>query len=352
MQPCEPREEPPDGSLHDPLIVVVQRHSLEDGPGIRSVVFFKGCPLRCVFCHNPEAQSPEAEVAYSAGRCIDCGECARACPRGAIDHELPGRIRRDLCARCGRCAEACPGGGLEVVGRRYAPEQLAGILLRDRAFYRHSGGGVTLSGGECTMYPDYLERLLRALKRNGIHVAVQTSGLFDYRLFEQKILPHLDLVYYDLKIADSDAHERLLGAPNHLILDNLRRLVASRAAAVRPTIPIVPGITATRRNLAAIVELLSASWRGQRLTPPLQPDGSGDVRMPGPAPAAPARDLHETGRGRGGAHHVRGDPRADAAAAHGSSPITVADTVPPGKAGGLTEASRSAERRDVCPVQP
>ncbi len=256
-----------------PLIVDVKRHSFDDGPGIRSVVFFKGCPLRCVFCHNPETQSPEPEIAFSARHCIGCGECAEACPHGAIDLGLPGRIRRELCVTCGTCAQTCPGRGLRLIGVHYAPEELAELLLRDRAFYRHSGGGVTLSGGECTMHPDYLEVLLNALKRAGVHVVLQTSGFFDYEVFERKILPHLDLIFYDLKIADRRDHERWIGASNQQILANFRRLAASRAVEVAPRIPVVPGITATRRNLAAIVGFLADAGADRVSLLPYNPMG-------------------------------------------------------------------------------
>jgi pyruvate formate lyase activating enzyme len=167
--------------------------------------------------------------------------------------------------------------------------QLAEVLLRDRAFYRHSGGGVTLSGGECALYPDYLELLLRALKQHDIHVVLETAGLFDYRLFEQKVLPHLDAVYYDIKFADSGEHERLLGAPNHRILTNFRRLVASGRVAVHPRIPIIPAITDTRENLAAIAEIISSAGARDVSLVPYNPmglemfDSLGRPRPPLPA---------------------------------------------------------------------
>lgn len=239
-----------------PLIVDIKRHSLEDGPGIRSVVFFKGCPLRCVFCHSPETQVPEAEIAFSPGECIHCGSCVDTCPERAINLELPGRILRDRCDRCGKCAEVCPGKGLRLIGSSYSIEELTEILLRDLPFYRHSGGGVTVSGGECTLYPDYLESLLKALKTNGIHIVLETSGHFDYRTFKSKILPYVDLIYYDIKIADPEAHRRFLGKTNRIIIDNLYSLLPERDVEVHPRIPLIPGITATMENLSAIVELV------------------------------------------------------------------------------------------------
>lgn len=239
-----------------PLIVDVKRHSLEDGPGIRSVVFFKGCPLRCIFCHNYEAQSPEAEIAFSAKDCIKCGRCKEVCPQGAIDLELPGRIYRERCIRCGKCASVCPGRGLRLIGSYYSAESLTEILLRDLPFYRHSGGGVTLSGGECTIYPDYLETLLKSLKASGIHVVLETSGYFDYDVFKQKILPYIDLIYYDIKIADMEAHRQYIGKSNQKILENFRRLLREKGIKVHPRTPLVPGITSTKENLSAIVDFL------------------------------------------------------------------------------------------------
>lgn len=239
-----------------PLVVDIKRHNLEDGPGIRSVVFFKGCPLRCVFCHSPETQVPEAEIAFSARECIQCGQCVEVCPERAIDLELPGRIHRDRCNRCGKCANACPGKGLRLIGSCYSIEELTQVLLRDLPFYRHSGGGVTISGGECTLYPDYLESLLKRLKTNGIHIALETSGYFDYRSFRTKILPYTDFIYYDIKIADPAVHRKYLGKTNWIIIENLYSLLTEQDVEVHPRIPLIPGITATRENLSAIVDLV------------------------------------------------------------------------------------------------
>lgn len=239
-----------------PLIVDIKRNSLEDGPGIRSVVFFKGCPLRCIFCQNPEAQEAAVEIAFSKRDCIKCGMCKEACLREAIDLDNPEQIIRDRCDRCGKCVKACPGNGLRVIGTYYTVEELIEILLRDASFYRHSGGGVTISGGECTMYPDYLESLLKSLKANNIYTALETSGYFEYDVFSKKILPYLDLIYYDIKIADKEAHVKITGKSNDRILDNLQRLIKEADIKIFPRIPLIPDITSTHENLSAAVDFL------------------------------------------------------------------------------------------------
>lgn len=242
-----------------PLIVDVRRDCQEDGPGIRSVVFFKGCPLRCVFCHNPETQEAGPEIAFAAKSCLRCGGCVEACPRAAIDLDRPGRIDRNRCDACGDCAEACQSGALRLVGEFWPVAKLAEILLRDAPFYRHSGGGVTLSGGECTMFPDYLHSLMLEIKAHGVHIALETCGEFDYEIFSRQILPHLDLILFDLKILDGEESLRQLGRSNAKILQNLRRLLAQDATEVCTRVPLIPGVTDKRENLAAIVDFLCAA---------------------------------------------------------------------------------------------
>ncbi len=242
-----------------PLIVDIKRDSREDGPGIRTVVFFKGCPLRCAFCQNPEGQETGPEIAFAEERCIRCGECVKACPRAAIALENCDRIDRTKCDGCGQCAVVCRGGALRTIGTYWPVEKLAETLLRDVAFYRHSGGGVTLSGGECTMFPGYVADLLRRLKARNIHVAIETSGYFEWKVFSCKVLPHLDMVLFDLKLADRAESIRYLGQSNETILNNLRRLLAQDTVAVRARTPLIPGITDRYGNLAAIVDFLRSA---------------------------------------------------------------------------------------------
>jgi pyruvate formate lyase activating enzyme len=239
-----------------PLIADIKRHSLEDGPGIRSVVFFKGCPLRCVFCHNPEMQRPERELAFRSERCVCCGACVAACPQQAVSLDLPGRIDRLRCDDCGKCVLACPSSALAHVGRVFRVDELVEVLVRDEPYYRHSGGGVSFSGGECTMFPEYLEHLASELKQRSIHLLVETAGAFDGAWFAQSLLPLLDLVYFDVKIADADAHRAYTGCDNQRVFENLALLVRAAPERVQVRIPLVPGITATRENLDGLAKSL------------------------------------------------------------------------------------------------
>ena len=239
-----------------PLVVDIKRDSLEDGPGIRTVVFFKGCPLRCTFCHSPETQDPKIEIAFSERKCLRCGRCADCCPQGAIDLSTTQRIDRTRCTRCGQCVGICPEKALRKIGQYYPVDSLVEILLRDLPFYRHSGGGVTLSGGECTLYPKYIESLLKNLKARQVHIVLETCGYFNFDVFSRRILPYIDLIYFDVKIADPGKHKKHTGKTNDKILDNLRRLLLEKRTVVHPRIPLIPDITATAENLTAIVGLL------------------------------------------------------------------------------------------------
>ncbi len=249
-----------------PLVDRVVRASRHDGPGLRTVVFFKGCGLRCVFCHSPQTQDPRPEIAFHAARCLACGRCVSACPTGALS--APGELDRGRCARCGACAEACPSGALELVGHYLPPETLAARLRRDLPFYRASGGGVTLSGGEPLLHPRYLLELLDALNQDAgedpVHVAVETGGHFAFHAAEP-VLRRVHLVLFDLKLADEAAHRRLLGRSNRRVLANLRALASwQRAGGERPgtprpalvvRTPVIPGVTDSEANLRAVLVL-------------------------------------------------------------------------------------------------
>ncbi len=239
-----------------PLIFDIRRGSLEDGPGIRTTVFIKGCNLRCLWCHNPESLDPDPEIGFYPRDCINCGDCVEACPVSACQLENPARIDREKCTRCGDCVEACPGKALRLLGRFYAVDELLEILLRDRMFYTVSGGGVTLSGGEPTLYLDYGAEILGRLKELGLHTALQTNGCFLWEEFRQKLLPQVDLVMMDLKLGDGRKHRQYTGQDNSLIFANLRNLLQENPESVLPRIPLIPGFTATLENLQALSHLL------------------------------------------------------------------------------------------------
>lgn len=238
-----------------PLIVHIKTGSTEDGPGIRSTVFFKGCPLHCTWCQNPEAMDPQVEIGFYPQCCIGCFDCEEVCPEGAILKGEDQRIDRALCTRCGKCAEVCPGKAIRRIGRYYERDELLEALLRDRVFYEVSGGGVTLSGGEPTLWPEYAGELLKGLKQEGIHTALQTCGHFDYDLFKEKLLPWVDLIMYDIKLIKSEEHLRCTGRDNQKILENFTRLL-NGPAQMLPRIPLIPGFTASEENLEGISSFL------------------------------------------------------------------------------------------------
>ena len=239
-----------------PLITDIHHFALDDGPGIRTTVFLKGCPLSCTWCHNPETLGAGREIAFHRQLCIGCGCCLAACPRGAILIDGEVRVARDRCTACGLCAEACPATALRAAGRYYSVSELTEILLRDRLFYETSGGGVTFSGGEPTLFMDYVAEAAHELKRNGIHTAIQTSGYFDCDEFLRKLLPYLDLIFFDLKIFDPEKHRKFTGVSNERILGNFIRLKRLHQIEIVPRIPLVPGITATDENVVRLGNFL------------------------------------------------------------------------------------------------
>lgn len=220
------------------VISDIKRFAVHDGPGIRTTVFFKGCSLKCLWCHNPEGISRLPQLAYYPDKCLHCMSCG-ICPHGAHVLENSHIFLRENCQNCGDCQSVCLGDALHFYGRRYTVEKLLPQLLEDKAFYENSGGGVTLSGGECLLQADFCAELLKALKAQGIHTAVDTCGFVNRESLD-KVIPHTDLFLYDLKAMDEALHTRLTGQSNGLILENLRYL-DSLGKNIHIRIPFVPG---------------------------------------------------------------------------------------------------------------
>jgi pyruvate formate lyase activating enzyme len=246
-------------------ILHLQRLSTEDGPGIRTTIFFKGCPLHCAWCHNPESISTRLQTQWFSVRCIACQTCVETCPNGCLQMTADGLlIDREHCQACGKCALACPSGALEALGRTVTVEELLAELLKDRAYFEvpvlsggeKSGGGVTLSGGEPTFQPDFAEALLRGLKERGISTALDTCGLCSPGTLD-RLLPCTDLVLFDLKLLDPALHVAFTGVSNARILENLdhiRDYIRGQAHPMTLWIrtPLIPGATISDGNLTTI----------------------------------------------------------------------------------------------------
>jgi pyruvate formate lyase activating enzyme len=235
------------------IIFDVQRFSVHDGPGIRTTVFFKGCPLRCRWCQNPESLHPQPEIAFYADRCRNVRDCQVACAQDALQWN-GDRIIRQRCDACGRCAEACAHEALRLIGREVSVDDLVEDVLRDLPFYQASAGGVTLSGGEATLQMGFMGAFVRRCHAHEVTVGLQTCGLFRWEAFAPH-LPLLEFIQFDLKLMDPDRHRLMTGSDNRLILDNARRLV-DVGAPVAFRMPVVPGITDVEGNLREVAAFL------------------------------------------------------------------------------------------------
>ena len=232
-------------------ILNVQRFCLHDGPGIRTTVFLKGCPLSCLWCHNPESQTDRPELLFDKQKCLRCGSCRTACPQGAIPPDGAWiTVNRAVCLCCGQCQDACPSGALQVLGEYRRAEDVLAEILQDRVFYETSGGGVTISGGEPLLAPRFVTALLALCKAHGVHTAIDTSGFAPLDVF-WAIMPHTDMFLYDIKHMDNDEHLRLTGVGNELVLANLHALSRLHKNVVL-RVPLVPGLNDDPQHLRQI----------------------------------------------------------------------------------------------------
>lgn len=230
----------------------IQRCSFVDGPGIRTTVFFRGCNLDCLWCHNPESKDGKKHLLRYEHLCTGCNRCASVCDIGAVSSR---GVDYDKCVFCGKCEDHCPSHAIKICGEDYTAEELFDVIKKDQLFYENSGGGVTFSGGECMLHADELTEILKLCKNAGIHTAIDTAGNLPYESFD-KVLPYTDLFLYDIKAIDRDVHKRYVGADNRRILENLKKLF-SAGAAVWIRIPVISGVNDTVAEMESIKEFLS-----------------------------------------------------------------------------------------------
>lgn len=242
-------------------IFEIKRYAVDDGPGIRSTVFLKGCPLHCLWCHNPEGQILKPELMYRKSKCIGCQECSKACPRGALAvlRRLVS-IDRRLCDLCGKCRGKCPTGAIEVVGKKLGAEAVLEEIVKDKVFFEESNGGVTFSGGEPLVQVDFLKELLKGCVKEGVHTALETCGYASREDFD-KVVEKVDLFLYDLKVMNDSVHKRYTGVSNRLILSNFARLAESgRCIMVR--FPVISGVNDDDENVAEMGNFLHKNGVG------------------------------------------------------------------------------------------
>lgn len=234
----------------------IQRFSVQDGPGIRTLVFLKGCPLRCLWCCNPESQNYKPDILFTKQKCIGCGKCIAACAVDAIRNSAEGKsIDREKCTLCGECVKTCYAGALEIVGEGKTVEEVMDEVLRDTEIYRNSGGGVTLSGGEPMFQPAFAAAILKECQLSGIHTAIETCGFAPWSDYEE-ILPYVDLFLFDIKHMNSDKHEEITCQPNELIINNFKKLAKSGKRIIA-RIPLIPGRNTLSENIKELSRFLS-----------------------------------------------------------------------------------------------
>ena len=240
-----------------PYIFNIQKFSTHDGDGVRTTIFFKGCPLRCMWCHNPESQHYYKELIFHQHKCNACGRCVAKCKQGA-NSIVDGKIvfDRSKCTACGVCTDWCITEARELAGKEYTVDALVKEAMKDKIFYEQSGGGVTLSGGEvmASQHMDYVEEVCRKLHENGVSVFIDTSGYTDYENLK-RILPYVDVFLYDIKVMDPEDHKKYIGVDNSLILENLKKL-SDEGAGLYIRLPIIQQVNATDEHIESVIHFL------------------------------------------------------------------------------------------------
>ncbi len=236
------------------FIFDIKKFAIHDGDGIRTTVFLKGCPLRCVWCHNPEGLTNKPSIAFYAHKCVNCGACAQVCACHSFEHGVH-KFDPTACIACGKCVDICPAQALMLYGRKITVDELIPQLLEDKPFYDNSNGGITLSGGECLVQPEFCAEVLKRCKEHGIHTAVDTSGCIPWKNIEP-VLEHTDIFLYDVKAIDEDVHIKCTGLSNKIILENLLKLDAA-GKKIEIRIPYVPNFNDNQiKKIAAFVSEL------------------------------------------------------------------------------------------------
>ena len=245
--------------LSEALIFQIQKFSTEDGPGIRTTVFFKNCPLKCIWCHNPESILKIPQIEWFKHKCIGCKTCIETCQQNALSFNKIGLIiDREICNGCGECVEECPSTALNILGKWWNLEDLFYEIEKDKVYYTKSNGGITVSGGEPTQQPEFVINFLKKCKENGISTAIDTCGYASKMVYE-RILPHVDLVLLDIKQINSDKHKEFTGVPNEVILENaiwISNNLKRNGKKMWIRTPIIPHYTATEENLKGIGEFI------------------------------------------------------------------------------------------------
>ena len=240
------------------IVFNIQKYSIHDGPGIRTIVFLKGCPLRCEWCSNPESIQTDIEIMYNCGTCMLCKQCISVCKGNSLKLDKKNQfiiINRTECDKCGKCVEICPSGALTLAGRYMSAEEVLQEVKKDLLFYRKSGGGITLSGGEPGSQTDFSEAILKSVYSMGIHTAIETCGYYSYKILK-RLAKWTDLFLYDIKHVDDLKHIYGTGVSNKLILNNFRKLIENGASVI-VRIPIIPGFNATNEDITLICQFLS-----------------------------------------------------------------------------------------------